>query len=272
VILQRRDGALLVVLQTDHAGLAGDLADHWGNAIFAPAGPSLRLAARHHDDGWLAWESRPRIDPATRRPFQFTDLPVREHASFYLAGIDALAREDPYAGLLVCLHLAGLHQRRFGTDPGIPLRPLPPDEEAVRQQLLAELDVRQRELRDACAGACDPHLLEDSPLWANYKLLQIFDRLSLHLCLDPPQTFTLGPVPTDLDGTVTEVAFRAAGDALVVSPFPFGVDPLIVRLTARRIPDRDYADDEDFRDTFARSATVEETFRFRSGDGLAAGT
>jgi len=70
-------------------------------------------------EGWRAWEAAPRVGPRTQRPYQFTDLPLAEHAAFYLTGIDDVAGRDAYAGLLVCLHLSGLYQRRFGIDPGI---------------------------------------------------------------------------------------------------------------------------------------------------------
>jgi hypothetical protein len=53
MIVQRRDGQLLLIRQTDHAALAGNLARHWGNASFAAPSPRdpVVFAADHHDDG-----------------------------------------------------------------------------------------------------------------------------------------------------------------------------------------------------------------------------
>ncbi len=52
MIVQPRDGQLLLIRQTDHAALAGAFAEHWGNASFAVPAPRdpLIVAAAHHDD------------------------------------------------------------------------------------------------------------------------------------------------------------------------------------------------------------------------------
>jgi hypothetical protein len=78
MIVRTSEGKLLLVRQTDHMVLAGQLADAWGNDRFArpvPFGP-LALAAYEHDIGWAEWESAPQIDPATKLPYQFFELPI----------------------------------------------------------------------------------------------------------------------------------------------------------------------------------------------------
>src|SRR3712207_5465045 len=111
MIVQPRDGGLLLVRQTDHAALSGGLAEDWGDGVFARPGPraSVLLAAARHDDGWRRWEERPRVNPATRRPYGFTEMPVEEHFTFYRDGIAGVIRDDLYAGLLVSMHLSGLY-------------------------------------------------------------------------------------------------------------------------------------------------------------------
>jgi hypothetical protein len=268
MILQPRGADLLLIRQTDHAALSGQLAEHWGNADFAPLAPreSVVLAAAHHDDGWRVWEAAPRVDPRTRRPYQFTDLPLAEHAAFYLTGVDAVTERDAYAGLLVCLHLAGLYQRRFGIDPGIPVKPLSPEDERVRAGVLDQLKVREQALRERLGASGMPsEPLADGPLWANYKLLQVFDRLSLYFCTRPPRPSTLRPVPADYDGREVELALGpAGGQAVRVAPYPFDVDPLSVRLRASVVPDRPYRDDDDFRAAFAAAPATELHFELRS--------
>jgi hypothetical protein len=106
MIVQPRDGQLLLIRQTDHAALAGVFAKHWGNADFALPSPRdpVITAAIHHDDGWLLWETAPRMDPSTRRPYQFTDMPLAVHIGFYQAGIEHVLTLAPYAGLLTLMH------------------------------------------------------------------------------------------------------------------------------------------------------------------------
>ena len=54
---------LLLVLQTDHSRLVGQLAAWWDNV--QPYLPMV-LAAYEHDASWRAWEMRPYIDPEGR--------------------------------------------------------------------------------------------------------------------------------------------------------------------------------------------------------------
>jgi hypothetical protein len=268
MILQPRAADLLLIRQTDHAALSGVLAEHWGNAEFAPLAPrdSMVRAAAHHDDGWRLWEAAPRVDPRTQRPYQFTDLPLAEHAAFYLSGVDEVASQDAYAGLLVCLHLSGLYQRRFGIDPSLPVKPLSPEEDRVRGEVIAQLAVRQQALRQVLAASAVPvGLLEEGHVWANYKLLQIFDRLSLYFCARPPRPLTLGPAPADYHGRDAELALEPlGGQAVRVTPWPFEVASLPVRVRAGVVPDRPYGDDADFRAAFAAAPAVYLHFELRS--------
>jgi hypothetical protein len=269
MILQTRGPNLLVIRQTDHAALAGLFATHWGNGDFAPPDPrsALVTAGTHHDDGWLLWESAPRVDPATRRPCQFTDLPVAEHLGFYRAGIDRVLAEDPYAGLLVSMHLAGLYQRRFGTDRTMPDRALAPGEAEVLRDILAQLKAQQQELREQLPGRGVPaQFLEEAHLWAGYKLLQVFDRLSLYFCMAPPRPATLGPAPRGYTGAETELTLEPRGPGVVaISPYPFDADPLPVSVQAAVVPDRAYDSDADFRSTFAVAPVTTLAFELRAG-------
>ena len=269
MILQPRDGRLLLIRQTDHAALAGRLAEHWGNAHFSPPVPrqAVLVAAIHHDDGWLLWEAAPRIDPATRRPYQFTDMPLTEHAAFYRAGISRVLAEAPYAGLLVNMHLAGLYQRRFGTDLAMPAKSRTPDEDQALLEILEQLQGQQRTLRAQLPASGVPApFLEEGHLGTNYKLLQVFDRLSLYFCTAPPRETTLGPVPLDYAGREARLALRPLdGQTVAVSPYPFDTDPLRVGVRASVVPDRAYDGDEDFRAAFAAAPATELSFVLRAG-------
>jgi hypothetical protein len=267
MIVRPRDGQLLLIRQTDHAALAGKFAAHWGRPPFAaprPAGAVLHAAA-HHDDGWRDWEARPRVDPATRRPYQFTDLPVAEHQAFYQSGIERAARYDPYAGLLVSMHLAGLYQRRSAERYG-PARSRSPAEGQALRAILEQLRSQQQALRARLAAAGRAADLDGPRLQANYQLLQIFDRLSLSFCVSPPRPLTLGPAPVDYRGREADLSLLPrGGGAVAVSPYPFDVDPLPVAVRASVVPDRDYADDDDFHTALAAAPETELRFELRAG-------
>jgi hypothetical protein len=264
MIVQPRDGQLLLIRQTDHASLAGVFAEHWGNATFAVPSPRdpLITAAVHHDDGWLLWETAPRIDPATHRPYQFTAMPISEHVRFYRSGIDRVLARDVYAGLLTVMHLAGLYQMRFGTERQMSPKTLSHDEESVQRQILGELQQQQDALRrDLPLQGVPAAWLEERCLWPNYKLLQVFDRLSLYFCMAPPHPATLEPIPLDYEGSETQLTLRPVTERTVaITPYPFDRDPLPLALRASVIPGRAYDSDDDFRVLFAAAPVVELRF------------
>jgi hypothetical protein len=254
MIVRPYRGRLLLVRQTDHQALSGRLAEAWGNVHFArpePFGP-LALAAAEHDNGWAEWEAAPTVNPATHRPYSFTDIPLEDHLAFYRRGVERVLQRDPHAGLLVNLHLQGFHNHRFGTAPDLPGRPLTPDQQTLLQRHLTELQEQQRQVAEFLQ-------LPEATIWAQYKLLQIYDRLSLYLCMPPPQETTLGPVPVDGLGEETALSLRPVSKGVVeVSPWPFPGDRLAVSVPGRLVPDRDYGRDADFRaaDESAEAVTV----------------
>lgn len=264
MIVQPHDRQLLLIRQTDHAALAGIFAEHWGNADFARPAPRdpLIAAAIHHDDGWLTWEAAPRVDPSTRRPYQFTDMPIAEHVGFYRGGIERVLAFSPYAGLLTVMHLAGLYQMRFDSDRSMPPKNLSREEEHLQRQFLDELQRQQETLRRELPQQGVPaNWLEDRRLWCNYKLLQMYDRLSLYFCTAPPRPAVLEPAPLDYEGSETQLTLTPLTERTVaITPYPFDRSPLPFTLPACIAPDRDYASDDDFRAVFAAAPFTELYF------------
>jgi hypothetical protein len=268
MIVQRRDGDLLLIRQTDHAALSGVLAEHWGALLFARPQPraSVLLTAARHDDGWREWEAAPKVNPATRRPYNFTELPVGEHFPFYLRGIDGVVRDDRYAGLLVSMHLSGLYRKRYGLDPGLGLDRFPPEVRPVVEDFLRRLDEQQKQWREQLRhdSLVPAEAAEEVAVWTNYRLLQVYDLFSLYFCMAPPREYTLRHVPVNAATPDTELRLRpAGGNALTVDPYPFDAAPLRVKVTARVITDRDYATDDDLRAALAAAPGRTLSFELR---------
>ena len=257
MIVRTQGDDYLLIRQTDHAVVSGVFARQWGNTVFSRPEPleSLRLAAAEHDNGWREWEQRPRLDPITRKPYQFTELPVDEHLAFYQRGIERVLQQDRYAALLVSMHCTGIYCQRYGTDPGLQLKRYSAETENVVNLSRARLETQQQRLREELrADARYRNTVEKNVLWANYKRLQMTDRLSLYFCMAPPNSRSLGPAPLADDGRDADWQLEpAGGNKVAITPYPFCVQPLEIAIPFRSIPRKTYGDDAEFQETLAQA-------------------
>jgi hypothetical protein len=237
-----------LVMQVDHAVLAGDLADAWGSPDVPgldPA-PEVRLAARLHDVGWRSWEEAPVLNSDTGRPENFLDVEVSRHLTFYQAAVDEVASRDAYAGMLVSKHAAGIYTGRYGTQPAMRISRAPAQQAEV-DAFVARQEEWHEGQRAALGVAADE-------LWRNYVLLQVFDRLSLWLAKgDPAGTGRMEiPLPDRDDPLVIE----PTEDGARLSPYPFVEPELVVHVPVRTVPLEGYADDAELQQRIA-AAPVE---------------
>jgi hypothetical protein len=220
MIVRDRGDSWMVVLQTDHADLSVGFTHAWADP--GPRHDSLAVATERHDDGWAVWEQAPMVAD-DGRPLNFLDVGIPAHLSFYRACIAAVTEQDPYAGLLVSMHGAGIYQGRYGRDPNMALS------QAAAVQPLVDAFVAEQESsveqRLAEAG------VDDDRRWADYELLQLYDRLSLYFCMRDAEHGELEPV--ELQGYRLE----ATGPWRIrMTPFPFGDGPAEFSLLRRTFP------------------------------------
>jgi len=241
VIVRDRESDWQVVLQIDHEDLSGDLARAWRDQ--EERHRSVVVAAARHDDGWAVWERSPIVDGG--KPVNFLDVDITSHLAFYRACIAAVTEEDPYAGLLVSMHGAGIYRQRYGTDTGLSLSRAAEVQPLV-DGFVAEQEAAYRE-RSAAVG------VGEELRWADYHRLQWFDRFSLVFCLrewDRPDeasfelgTFTFSPLGP----------WRAK-----VEPYPFAGTSARFTLLRRLLPKRPWTQAEFRRDFFASEPAVVE--------------
>jgi hypothetical protein len=299
MIVAETDGAYRFVTQPDHAALAGQFADRWGNERFERPRPrSGVLAAAHlHDDGWWAYDRRPHLhgddddgDDGDGRPVGFTTVPPETWVDLYDEGIRRVVDVDPYAGLLVSMHGAGLRRRRYGLSPS--WSDTPPDfaafvdrQETLQSRLLADLrgtgdgdEVRAG--GDVGVSASTRALLErlhesgapggesDDRLWTNYVLLQAWDALSLAFCTStsPPAFDEVAPVPTGRGEDATLSVTRVARGEFRVEPYPFDASPLVVSVPARTVRRDAFEDQPGLARAYYAAGRATETFTLRRGD------
>jgi hypothetical protein len=230
-----------IVLQTEHGDLAGRLAAAWSPRPEPFA--SLEAVARRHDDGWFVWERGPGLDPEGR-PAGYLDVPVPLHLSFYRAAIAALTDEDPYAGLILSMHGAGIYRQRYGLQSSLRMRFVDTAAE-LASQFVAEQEESYPERIHALG-------IDDAEAWRGYKLLQAWDRLSLYACLedlDAPAPATIAAVPRD-GGEVSLELLPRGRNQVAIDPYPFDRDPLDFAFTRRVLPKREWTSSREFRVDF----------------------
>ncbi|MBM3681012.1 MAG: DUF3891 family protein [Actinobacteria bacterium] len=239
-----------VVTQVDHAVVSGILAEAWaadGPDALAPRA-AIVTAARLHDIGWRHWETAPRLNPDTGRPANFLDVVIDEHLRLYRLGIEEVETADPWAGMLVSMHAAGIYTGRYGTQPAL-LLSRAPDVQAVVDAFVAEQEAHY-------GGAKVALGVTDDELWRAYVLLQVFDRLSLRLCQGDPAG--PGPMEIALPGErVLRVEPDAGCDRL--DPWPFAADEIRVGIPTRTVPLAGYDGDDALGAALAAAASEERT-------------
>jgi Protein of unknown function (DUF3891) len=234
-----------IVLQTDHGRLAGDFARAWGEEIDHRR--SLELVADRHDDGWFVWEQAPGLD-SEGRPYQYTDLQVTSHIAFYRAAITAISEQDPFAGLIVSMHGAGIYRSRYGLQPSLKMK-LAGEAQQLVEDFVAGEEATYAE-RAAALG------VSEDERWHAYKLLQVWDQLSLYACLnDLAAESSEGPyssIPSaPLGGEEVTLTLRGlGGNRVTVDPYPFAASRLELTLPRRLVAKRDWRDSDDFRVDF----------------------
>jgi Protein of unknown function (DUF3891) len=231
-----------VVLQTDHAALAGEIARAFGGDGFAPPTrpASVEIAARRHDDGWRVWESAPLRDPSGA-PKHFYGVPAAAQLDFYRCCIAAVEDEDPYAALLVSMHGAGV----FGGDYGWRGAPVSDELAPLAGAFVAEQEARY-------AGRAAAAQVSEAERWSDHDIVQVADRISIVLSA---QTGTMGPATIEkivrADRSAEPLVMEPEGEwTVTLAPYPFAEAPARFSLLRRLIPKQEWPDDEAFRATF----------------------
>jgi hypothetical protein len=241
------DPGWILIAHSDHARLAGRLAEHWGNRDFAPPEPrgEILVAVARHDDAWAERDAEPKL---TRegRPSAFSRELVGAYSAFeemdladYLAvrgrAAALLAAEHPYAALVVSMHTVDLLTEQ--ADVGA----LGPADRALHAAFIRE----QRRWQEELAAT-----LARGPAWPGaagpsraFEFLQACDSLSLAICVRYPSVIPLRHRQPDREGGRHALTCTPLDrDAYRIAPYPFDQDELRLELPCRKVAGRSFAD------------------------------
>jgi hypothetical protein len=262
----RRDdeGGFLLITQHDHALISGELAEQFGNEVFATPEPreSVMRGIRLHDCGWPLHDDAPTINK-TGLPLDVFECPREIALKVWAASAERAGAEDPYAGLLVSLHVLNLSvfvttQVDFeGADWDMNN---PPDRFAVIKFQQREIEL-QEQLRMQLGLRTDrpthhkhPHESDqkrEDQLNFNFRLLQAMDVISLAACCTKPPTLQTQDILPKPGAAPIRLTLARHGKDLMVDPWPFATKSIELMIPACRIPQKKYANNDELRTALA---------------------
>lgn len=248
---------MVAISQPAHARLAGAIAKHWGNQHTWRSEPwaPVVVAANRHDDGWEMWDASPTIDPSGA-PLDFITVSTPTRVEIYRQGVEMVRDEDPHARALVSMHLAGLFLGRF--EEGAPR--LADYLEGSDKSLVGKFVADQYTAEDPPEGATADVLMD------HYRLLQVFDQISLLLCLTPPgraSNTALRFVPLQQGGTLEQIVISVDGVSATLDPYPLGAKEVAVSVGGRLLDEQTFDDSESYRRALAVAPKEELHFILR---------
>ena len=269
---------LLLILQTDHSHIAGLLAAHWGNDEFAGLNPyaSMVLAAQEHDSGWWDWEIKPTVN---EQGYPSDYIGSIKHLGqgvwldLYRRAIKRLAARDLYAAYYVSMHGEALLTRGMGLLPSMPDYTGDP---AVQEFIAEQKEKRARWLQVLRSDPALREATDETQLWTNFKMMEVFDQFAQFVCNRYPfnsqarkngPTNTLSNIPVPVapgrDDVTLTLDIQNEREA-IVRPFPFEVSPLVISFQGRLVPNRRYANQEEFLQNFYRAERINVNYTLRA--------
>ncbi|HEY9248973.1 MAG TPA: DUF3891 family protein [Rariglobus sp.] len=259
----------MLVTHPDHARLAGQFADAWGNERFpAPAQYShVGYAIYHHDDGWIARDAAPSLTPAGL-PEAFTGALVGAYSAFEEIDLPAylrvrglataeVAAADPYAGILVSMHTYNLLSEQADLDS------IRPEHRDAHARFLGEQKAWQAETA-ARLGATAEELRR------GFEFLQCCDNLSLIVCSSYDRPRTLRHTHPDRDGVRHAITCAPAGpETYTLAPWPLKVDRLELELSCRHVPKSAVTTLDSFRAAYYAAPLITRRITLRPASGPA---
>lgn len=233
-----------VIRQMDHARMAGQLAQAFGNAQFAPPEPRelMEYVVAHHDEGWAELEALAKQDPATGLPYHLTQTPLADLVGTGAGSPDFNERHHPLAGLISSMHTYGLYHGRYGLSDFLFIDRIPPALKPTVDALLqGELDRQVRLKAQLAADPATSAYAQEPRIFTNYKLLQFFDTLSLYFHLTHAEArgeATFKNVPQRVGQDVLITIRPARDGAYALDPYPFIRHPLEIFVEGRYLSPR----------------------------------
>eukprot|EP01047_Picozoa_sp_COSAG01_P021932 COSAG01_NODE_1288_length_10887_cov_324.284761_7_plen_238_part_00 len=185
------------IYQQEHANLAEKLLQ----ALKIKTSPykPLIIACKYHDWGWQNADQKPSINPKTKHPYSFLDIPTDQHIQIWQQSNNFVLEKDLIAGYLCHNHTLYLattfeqHKEKAG-----------PKLQKFIQQTTEQIKALKTQINIA------PSTLQDMQ-----HILRFCDELSLRMCMGSQKTALLSLPKQRL------TLSSHAPDHYKLSPYPF---------------------------------------------------
>lgn len=257
MIRREAENGFLLITQDDHAALAAEIMEHWGNENFTEPEPrdEIIYAINVHDSGWREWDSMPKVDLATGHPANFMEMSTEDQSHIWERCYASALQDHPYAAGLIALHFARFNQRTLDKDPG--------DKNALR--LKGELE---KVVDDKLGIELTGYSLYDVPreIKVNLKLLQIGDIISLTLC-HGWKSIEIDDAPIDYSGHSKDLKIESSdGFKFTIEPYPFRESELNFSILSTRLIGSSFKSDAEYRIALKESQQERLYFRITKKD------
>ena len=249
-------GDWMLVKQSDHDDHCGYIATHWiSDQFWQPTDRRrLALAVAMHDVGSAQWEDHPLIN-AEGIPWSYWTIPPEDHIELHRQGVCVGREVHPYVGMLISMHVVGIHRDRLHIDDAPNRWHMPEHHSPQVEAFVTEQTVLQRQLLaevEALRGApfAPEHLMND------FKIFEVIDILSTQFAACGLADRDMRYMP-DCDGGRLTLSLSRVGEwEFRVTPFPFAGTCFECPLPARRVRRRVYHDHDEFREAWYHAERV----------------
>jgi hypothetical protein len=248
-----------LVTHPDHARLAGAVAQHWGNDLFASPEPRehVLLGVNTHDDGWASRDARPSITKQGKpaafsvelvgKYSAFEEIDLQDYLNVRERAVAEVAAKDAYAALLVSKHTYNLLTARADRST-IAAEQLPLLDAFLERQRKLQIDLFAAIRSDASFREED---VTEDKIEEHFRLLQAADNMSLLACVDyAAPTTLLHPLKLRSGGSKEVAVTPLGGRAFRLEPYPLREDRVVIEFPARRVAGKTFASSEELGQAF----------------------
>jgi len=244
----RRDNCSgwILISQTDHSILSGEIMKYWGNRNFPVPLPEdeVLFAVKQHDNGWDNWEKSPKINHKNKYPKSFLEMDYKEQEEIWRRCFTRYRSEHPYASCLIALHFDKFNNNICRTNSKAEyLR------NEIRNFLKHNLHMTIEEIEHS------------QDISKNLKYVQIGDIISLALC-HGWKSVKLDDVPAGPGNERLFITIESEdAKEFFVDPFPFNTDIIELTVDARYLSKKTFSSNIELRENMIKSERTNLNFK-----------